>query len=119
MKWYDYIFIVVSLIIIVLSLLQGGKTSGASGAITGGGLNVFAKKQERGFRKDRDLAHLRLRGRLPLLSLTDFDSLRQIKRTSKDGRNGHLFYFFLSLSEKRLLFRESARLLCYTFPVRN
>ncbi|MBO4540688.1 MAG: preprotein translocase subunit SecG [Bacilli bacterium] len=51
MKWYDIIFMVIALIIIVLSLLQGGKSSGASGAITGGGLNVFAKKQERGSEK--------------------------------------------------------------------
>ena len=51
MKWYDIIFIIISLIIIILSLLQGGKTGGASGAITGGGLNVFAKKQERGSEK--------------------------------------------------------------------
>ena len=48
MKWYDIIFIIVSLIIIILSLLQGGKSEGASGAITGGGLNVFAKTKERG-----------------------------------------------------------------------
>ena len=40
-----------SLIIIILSLLQGGKTGGASGAITGGGLNVFAKTKERGSEK--------------------------------------------------------------------
>ena len=45
------IFIIVSLIIIVLSLLQGGKSEGASGAITGGGLNVFAKTKERGSEK--------------------------------------------------------------------
>ena len=51
MKWYDVIFIIVSLIIIILSLLQGGKTGGASGAITGGGLNVFAKTKERGSEK--------------------------------------------------------------------
>ncbi len=51
MKWYDILFMVIALIIIVLSLLQGGKSSGASGAITGGGLNVFAKKQERGSEK--------------------------------------------------------------------
>jgi preprotein translocase subunit SecG len=50
-EWYDYIFIIVSLIIIVLSLLQGGKSEGASGAITGGGLNVFAKTKERGSEK--------------------------------------------------------------------
>ncbi len=51
MQWYDYVFVVVALIIIVLSLLQGGKSEGASGAITGGGLNVFAKTKERGSEK--------------------------------------------------------------------
>ncbi|MCR4562731.1 MAG: preprotein translocase subunit SecG [Bacilli bacterium] len=51
MKWYDIIFIVVALIVIILSLLQGGKSEGASGAITGGGLNVFAKQKERGSEK--------------------------------------------------------------------
>jgi preprotein translocase subunit SecG len=51
MKWYDIIFIIISLILIVLSLLQGGKSEGASGAITGGGLNVFAKTKERGSEK--------------------------------------------------------------------
>ena len=51
MKAYDVIFIIVALIIIVLSLLQGGKSEGASGAITGGGLNVFAKRKERGSEK--------------------------------------------------------------------
>lgn len=48
MQWYDFIFLAVALIIIILSLLQGGKSEGASGAITGGGLNVFAKTKERG-----------------------------------------------------------------------
>lgn len=51
MKWYDVLFIVVSLILIILSLLQGGKSEGASGAITGGGLNVFVKTKERGSEK--------------------------------------------------------------------
>jgi preprotein translocase subunit SecG len=51
MKWYDIIFIIIALIVIVLSLLQGGKSEGASGAITGGGLNVFAKTKERGSEK--------------------------------------------------------------------
>lgn len=51
MQWYDIVFIIISLIIIVLSLLQGGKSEGASGAITGGGLNVFAKTKERGSEK--------------------------------------------------------------------
>ena len=49
--WYDWILIVISLIIIVLCLLQGGKSEGASGAITGGGLNVFVKTKERGIEK--------------------------------------------------------------------
>lgn len=48
MQWYDYVFWVVAFIVIVLGLLQGGKSEGASGAITGGGLNVFVKTKERG-----------------------------------------------------------------------
>ena len=48
MQWYDYVFWIICLIIIVLSLLQGGKSEGASGAITGGGMNVFVKTKERG-----------------------------------------------------------------------
>lgn len=51
MKWYDFVFLAIALIIIILSLLQGGKSEGASGAITGGGLNVFAKTKERGSEK--------------------------------------------------------------------
>ena len=48
MQWYDYVFWVIAFIIIVLGLLQGGKSEGGSGAITGGGLNVFVKTKERG-----------------------------------------------------------------------
>jgi preprotein translocase subunit SecG len=44
----DIIFIIVSFILIILSLLQGGKSEGASGAITGAGMNVFVKTKERG-----------------------------------------------------------------------
>ena len=48
MNFLDISFIVVSFIIIILSLLQGGKSEGASGAITGAGMNVFVKTKERG-----------------------------------------------------------------------
>ena len=51
LQWYDWILLVTSVIIIVLCLLQGGKSEGASGAITGGGLNVFVKTKERGAEK--------------------------------------------------------------------
>lgn len=51
MQWYDIVFIFVALIIIILSLLQGGKSEGASGAITGGGMNIFVKTKERGSEK--------------------------------------------------------------------
>ncbi len=51
MSALDIIFIIVALIVIILSLLQGGKSDGASGAITGGGLNIFAKQKERGAEK--------------------------------------------------------------------
>ena len=48
MNFLDISFIVVSFIIIILSLLQCGKSEGASGAITGAGMNVFVKTKERG-----------------------------------------------------------------------
>jgi len=51
LQWYDWLFLVIGIIIIVLCLLQGGKSEGASGAITGGGLNVFVKQKERGAEK--------------------------------------------------------------------
>ena len=51
LAWYDWVLLVTSVIIIVLCLLQGGKSEGASGAITGGGLNVFVKTKERGAEK--------------------------------------------------------------------
>lgn len=44
----DIIFIIVSVLLIIISLMQGGKSEGASGAITGGGLNIFVKTKERG-----------------------------------------------------------------------
>jgi len=47
----DWILLALSIIIIVVCLLQGGKSEGASGAITGGGLNVFVKTKERGVEK--------------------------------------------------------------------
>ena len=51
LAWYDWVLLATSIIIIVLCLLQGGKSEGASGAITGGGLNVFVKTKERGIEK--------------------------------------------------------------------
>ena len=51
LNWYDWLLMGVGLVIIVLCLLQGGKSEGASGAITGGGLNVFVKTKERGAEK--------------------------------------------------------------------
>ena len=48
LQWFDYVFMILSIIIIILCLLQGGKSEGASGAITGGGLNVFVTTKERG-----------------------------------------------------------------------
>ena len=38
MQRYDYVFWAIAFIVIILSLLQGGKSEGASGAITGGGV---------------------------------------------------------------------------------
>ena len=51
LNWYDWILMAFAILIIVLCLLQGGKSEGASGAITGGGFNVFVKTKERGAEK--------------------------------------------------------------------
>ena len=51
LNWYDWLFMGIGIVIIILCLLQGGKSEGASGTITGGGLNVFVKTKERGAEK--------------------------------------------------------------------
>ena len=44
----EYVLVVISVILILITLMQGGKTNGASGAITGGSkMNIFAKTKER------------------------------------------------------------------------
>ncbi len=48
MTFLNILFMIISVLIIILSLLQSGKSDGASGAITGGNLNVFADTKERG-----------------------------------------------------------------------
>ncbi|NCB34109.1 MAG: preprotein translocase subunit SecG [Erysipelotrichia bacterium] len=46
------LLMIVSACLIILSLLQSGKTDGMSGAFTGnGGLNLFANVKERGSEK--------------------------------------------------------------------
>ena len=48
----DAILMIVSALMIILSLLQSGKTDGMSGAFTGnGGLNLFANVKDRGSEK--------------------------------------------------------------------
>lgn len=45
----DIVLMIVAVAIILLSLLQGGKSEGISGAFTGSGsLNLFANVKERG-----------------------------------------------------------------------
>ena len=52
MKAYEIVLLVISILLIVLSLLTGPKSRGASGAITGGSnMNIFAKTKERGVDK--------------------------------------------------------------------
>lgn len=48
MGFLNVVFMIISVLLIVLSLLQSGKSDGASGAITGGNLNVFVDNKERG-----------------------------------------------------------------------
>ena len=46
---FDIILLIVAILIILLTLLQSGKSEGMSGAFTGGsGLNLFTNVKERG-----------------------------------------------------------------------
>ncbi len=45
----EVVLMIVAVVLIILSLIQSGKTDGVSGAFTGGdGLNLFANVKERG-----------------------------------------------------------------------
>jgi preprotein translocase subunit SecG len=45
----DIVLVIISIVLIILTLLQGGKSDGASGAITGSSkMNIFARTKERG-----------------------------------------------------------------------
>ncbi|MBP3713595.1 MAG: preprotein translocase subunit SecG [Bacilli bacterium] len=49
---FEIVMLVLSFVLIILSLLTGPKSRGASGAITGGSsMNIFAKTKERGVDK--------------------------------------------------------------------
>lgn len=48
----EIILLIISVLLIIIALLQGGKSEGASGAITGGSqMNIFARTKERGIDK--------------------------------------------------------------------
>lgn len=52
MGFLDIILMIVAVILIILSLLQSGKSDGIGSAFTGGeGLNLFANVKERGAEK--------------------------------------------------------------------
>ena len=45
----DWVLVVISIALIIVTLLQGGKSDGASGAITGSSkMYIFARTKERG-----------------------------------------------------------------------
>ena len=45
----EIVLVIISVCLIILTLLQGGKSDGASGAITGSiKMNIFARSKERG-----------------------------------------------------------------------
>ena len=48
MTFLNVVLLIVSVLLIIISLLQSGKSDGASGDITGGNLNVFVDNKERG-----------------------------------------------------------------------
>ncbi len=49
--WLHIVLIILSVIIIFLTMIQESKSDGASGALMGGGLNLFSETKERGIIK--------------------------------------------------------------------
>jgi len=47
----NVLFFIAAAVLVVATLLQGGKSAGASGAIMGGGMNLFSNVKERGAEK--------------------------------------------------------------------
>lgn len=47
----NVLFFIVAGVLVIATLLQGGKSAGASGAIMGGGMNLFSNVKERGIEK--------------------------------------------------------------------
>ena len=48
----EYVLVVISVILILITLMQGGKTNGASGAITGGSkMNILRKPKKEAQKK--------------------------------------------------------------------
>lgn len=45
------LFFIAAGVLVISTLLQGGKSDGASGAIMGGGMNLFSNVKERGAEK--------------------------------------------------------------------
>lgn len=51
MTFLHILFFISAFVLVISTLLQGGKTAGASGAIMGGGMNLFSNVKERGIEK--------------------------------------------------------------------
>lgn len=48
---FEYVLLFISFSLVVMTMAQSAKTDGASGALMGGGLNLFQDKKERGIEK--------------------------------------------------------------------
>lgn len=48
MSWLDWVLLVLAVIVIVVTILQGGKTEGASSTIMGGANRSYVNVKERG-----------------------------------------------------------------------
>ena len=49
--FFIILFLISAVVLVISTLLQGGKSAGASGAIMGGGMNLFSNVKERGIEK--------------------------------------------------------------------
>jgi preprotein translocase subunit SecG len=48
MKFWDILFLIVAILMLILTMMQSGKSEGASGSIMGGNRNSYIRVKERG-----------------------------------------------------------------------
>ena len=99
LSWYDYILLVVSIIMILIVVLQSSKEDGMS-AFTGEKSDLFANQKQRGLEKAINTTTTVLSPKLLFSVITNIASCKLIEFSSES----------LSTSKKLIILQESSEL---------